>query len=398
MRWIIPLSAAGVLALFAWLLWPSAAPLSGGSLALRTLMPVLGQAGGEDPSAFAETGGDWEFSFPRDHGVHERYRTELWDLSGLLTDTDGRRHGLRLTFVRFALQPPDFTRDSAFGAGALVAARLSLLPEDGEAVVEERLSRDALGLAGASVEPTAVWAGDWRLSGSDDGGFVLNAQIEGRSLTLSLTSAKAPVGGDRALLPAGAPATEGADPGFHFYLQSRLAVSGELAEAGAGKGAAKTVSGSAWLDHAWGSTAGALSGSRGRLALNRFALQLGDGTELMCLQLRRRAGGGTPIPTCLYVGSDGEMRRFARRDLTLEPEDGAWASPIDGTAYPLAWRLAIPALALDVAVRPLQPDQELMLIERLWSGAVTLSGRRGGRAIDGVGRMDLSGYALADDG
>ena len=54
-------------------------------------------------------------------------------------------------------------------------------------------------------------------------------------------------------------------------------------------------------------------------------------------------------------------------------------------------------LIVDIVVSPLEPDQELMLIERLWSGAVTVSGLRGGQAVGGAGRVDLSGYAGADD-
>ena len=40
----------------------------------------------------------------------------------------------------------------------------------------------------------------------------------------------------------------------------------------------------------------------------------------------------------------------------------------------------------------------LVLGERLWSGAVAVSGERAGRRIGGGGRMDLSGYAEAPDG
>ncbi len=157
------------------------------------------------------------------------------------------------------------------------------------------------------------------------------------------------------------------------------------------------LAGTAWLEHAWGSVSGGLAGQRGQLSLNRFSLQLDDGTELMCLHLRRRGGSGTPIPTCLAIARDGETRLFQRRELTLEPSSATWPSPQDGARYPLWWRLTLPALGLDVALEPLLPQQELgpgmASGGRIWSGLVTLSGSRDGEPVTGSGRMDLSGYA-----
>jgi predicted secreted hydrolase len=235
----------------------------------------------------------------------------------------------------------------------------------------------------------------------------------------------------------------GQAPGFHFYLQPRLTIEGRLTLGGqgwtdidvgstadprllpdqpsapqtsTGQASASTggdqsvkvpgqvgiqVRGTGWLERAWGSVAGGLVGQRGQLSLNRFSLQLDDGTELMCLHLRRRGGSGTPIPTCLAIAGDGGTRLFQRRELTLEPSSDTWASPEDGTRYPLWWRLALPALGLDVAVEPLLPQQELgpgiASGGRIWSGSVTLSGSRAGDPVTGSGRMDLSGYA-ADSG
>src|SRR5438045_6498593 len=42
----------------------------------------------------------YEFSFPRDHGTHDEYRTEWWYYTGHLFAEDGRRYGFELTFFR----------------------------------------------------------------------------------------------------------------------------------------------------------------------------------------------------------------------------------------------------------------------------------------------------------
>ena len=40
----------------------------------------------------------YEFSFPRDHGNHPRYKLEWWYWTGHLTSKEGRRFGFQLTF------------------------------------------------------------------------------------------------------------------------------------------------------------------------------------------------------------------------------------------------------------------------------------------------------------
>ena len=48
----------------------------------------------------------YEFSFPRDHGTHDEYRTEWWYYTGHLFAEDGRRYGFELTFFRVGVDQP----------------------------------------------------------------------------------------------------------------------------------------------------------------------------------------------------------------------------------------------------------------------------------------------------
>ena len=434
-HWARPLLAFVAVAGAAWLFWPNATETPATGIDPAAFARVLNS----DADGFADADGDWQFDFPRDQGPHPDHRGEVWDLSGLLVDDRGRRYGLRLTFVRIGLAPPARQRASALAANAVMLARLVLLPEVGEGgATAQRLSRAAGGLAGAEAAPFRVWVEDWSLAQGEGDVLVLRADLDEARLLLRLTPSKPVVTDTQAGLFAAADA--GADsaqgPGFHFYLQPRLTVEGRLtlgpragtdvsvgsladersiphqptalrapsrpASDSTGSGEPAQVSvlveGTAWLEHAWGSVSGGLAGQRGQLSLNRFLLQLDDGTELMCLHLRRRGGGGTPIPTCLGIARDGNTRLFQRRELTLEPGNGAWSSPQDGARYPLWWRLTLPALGLDVALEPLLPQQELApgmaSGGRIWSGLVTLSGSRDGEPVTGGGRMDLSGYAV----
>src|ERR1043166_8923532 len=53
----------------------------------------------------------YEFSFPRDHGTHDEYRTEWWYYTGHLRTDDGRAYGFELTFFRVGIsREPATTR------------------------------------------------------------------------------------------------------------------------------------------------------------------------------------------------------------------------------------------------------------------------------------------------
>jgi len=406
LRWAAPPLLIGVLIGTAWWLWPDDAGPAAAALEPALLAAGLDRSGG----GFAPVDAGRPLRFPRDRGAHPAQRTELWDLSGQLQDAAGHRYGLRLSFLRLGLAR-DSARPSDLAAGAVMLARFALTPASvtvGGAAAEGgawRLSRAAAGLAGAGTSPERVWLEDWTLVGDGDG-LRLSAATGSLAAALRLTPVKGPVSDAQAGLLDRAPGGGAAESAFRYFLLPRLAAAGQIQTGDADPVA---VSGGLMLERAWGDAPGLLGGGRGQLAMNRFLLMLDDGSELACVHLRRRTGGGTPIPTCLLIAADGGTRLLERRELTLEPEGAGWASPIDGALYPLHWRLEVPALRLDLAIAPLRPEQEIgsavpaggqpgespgiVLRQRLWSGAVTLTGSRAGAPVGGSGRVDLGGYA-----
>jgi predicted secreted hydrolase len=172
--------------------------------------------------------------------------------------------------------------------------------------------------------------------------------------------------------------------GAQAYLVPRLSVSGLLTT----EGESRRVEGEAWLDHAWGS----VLGLEGRVDLSRWALHLTDDREILCLQIRRRDGTGTPIPSCALILSDGRIQRFQRREIELEPT-ATWSSPRTGRRYPIAWRLAVPLLDLELRITPLVQDQEPNAGLPVWSGVVRVDGHEGGRSIEGRGRLETGAVA-----
>jgi predicted secreted hydrolase len=208
---------------------------------------------------------------------------------------------------------------------------------------------------------------------------------DGAVLDLDLAAIKSPIPfSDLTLL-----GRDSGGLGLQAYLLPRMAAIGTLSL----DGDARPVQGYAWLDHAWG----AIPMSRGQVGLNRFAIQLDDDRELICLQLRREDGTGTPIPACALILADGRVQSFRRREIQLEPT-AQWRSPRTGSRYSVAWRLAIPILDLELELSPLVQDQESSGAIRLWSGAVQAMGRQGSETIGGRGRIETTGDQVESSG
>ncbi len=340
---------------------------------------ALGQAEAE---GFARATDPRRFRFPADHGPHPAFRNEWWYLTGNLEGTGGRRFGFQVTFFRIGLSAEPVESPSAWAANAVWMAHFALTDAHGKRFhAFERFARDAVGLAGAQAEPLAVWLEEWRLTGTEDGlPWRLEMAEEGIGLNLSLEPQKPPVlQGDAGL------SQKSAEPGnaSYYYSIPRLAARGTVTS----NGETIPVTGLAWLDREWSTSALGPD----QVGWDWFALQFDDGSDLMLYRLRRRDGATDPHSAGSFITPEGGKRALAAGDFELEPVE-MWESPRGGR-YPVAWRLRLPALGLELVIRPLLRDQELELTVRYWEGAVDVHGTRGGRPVQGRGYVELTGYA-----
>ena len=331
------------------------------------------------------------FVFPADHGPHPAFRHEWWYVTGNVDATGpsmppgsaGTRFGFELTLFRFALAPPAAVAGGASTASAsggtrtvsawrtrqVYLAHLAITDvARGRFHFGERLSRDALGLAGAQAEPFRVWLGDWSIGATPDGSWRLVAADGPYALDLALGAAKPPAAnapgangpvanssianspvangpvanGDRGL------SRKSSVPGAasYYYSIPRLPVSGTIVR----NGQPLAVRGSAWLDREWGS--GALGADQE--GWDWFALQLDDGSALMFYALRLRGGARDPHSAGTFVAADGTARPLADADVQIHAT-ATWDSPRGGR-YPARWRVSVPSLRLELDVRPVLAD------------------------------------------
>ena len=339
----------------------------------------------DDVQGYARALDPRPFSFPADHGKHPRYRNEWWYVTGNLDGADGERFGFELTIFRFSLAPAEgqdgAPRSSAWATNQVYIGHFAVTDVEAEDFyVAERYARGALGLAGARAEPLRVWLENWYLQTATGADWRLYAKDRDVELSLTLRPLKPPVPNGREGL-----SQKSVEPGnaSYYYSMPRLKAEGMLTIAGD----MHEVSGLAWLDREWGSSA--LSSNQE--GWDWFALQLSDGSDLMFYQLRRTDGRPDPHSAGTWILADGSSMHLSHDEVLLQVRD-YWDSPRGGR-YPMAWSLEIPRLALELQVDPVLKAQELETEVRYWEGAVDVAGRRAGKAVEGRGYVELTGYA-----
>ncbi len=325
---------------------------------------------------------DTRLEFPRDHGSHPDYRTEWWYLTGWLEEPGGGPLGFQVTFFR-SRPPRESANPSAFNPRQLIFAHAALAdPALGRLRHAERSARAGLGLAGAEAGNTRVWIDDWHLSLGADGRYRAHVAAKGWGLDLELAPTQSLLLQGQGGYSRKGP---GAQEASHYYSRPQLRVSGTLRRDGRAVG----VRGSAWLDHEWSTT-----------ILNPAAagwdwtgVNLNDGGALMAFRIRDKTGGS------LWAGGTrrdaaGGVRVFSPAEVSWRPLR-QWRSPRTGVVYPVAWRLAVPGLAVEL--RPLLDDQELdgrgSTGTLYWEGAVRALAPGGAAGAEiGRGYLELTGY------
>jgi predicted secreted hydrolase len=326
----------------------------------------------------------YRYEFPRDHFNHPDFQTEWWYYTGNLKSANGHRFGFELTFFRQAVSR-DLAKTNAWQVRDLYLAHLALSDLDGGKFYHlERTNRSGPGIADASKSLGRIWNGNWQIQwrGADQ---ELDAVEERFQLHLKLHPEKPPViHGEKGVSQK----AEGPGHASHYISLTRIATSGAI-ELGGQK---LEVSGSSWMDHEFFTHQLAAD----QTGWDWLSLQLTDHTELMLFRIRRADGSIDPYSAGTYVDADGRTTHLRSADFTLLPAGEVWISPLTGARYPVEWKAEIPKLKIELEVKTPLKSQELTgktaWAPNYWEGAITLSGRREGKAIGGVGYLEMTGY------
>jgi predicted secreted hydrolase len=341
------------------------------------------------PAQYQQALPGYHYEFPRDHFNHPDYKTEWWYYTGNLTAADGHKFGYELTFFRQAISRAQ-TNKTDWDVQDLYLAHLALSElSAGHFYHAERLNRSGPGLAGASLPLEKVWNGNWQVQWID-GKQHLEAISEDFALHLVMSSQKPPVihGKDGVSQKSAC-----LGHASHYISFTRLLTTGSIDLSGK----SYRVDGTSWMDHEFFSH----RIDEDQSGWDWLSLQLDDNTELMLYRLRHKDGSVDPFSSGTYVDAVGKSTSLSNTDFLMQPGAETYTSPDTHGVYPIAWRVTIPSLAMDLQIRTALRSQEMAIRSiaglSYWEGAIAIAGTRAGSALNGVGYLEMTGYARPVD-
>lgn len=324
--------------------------------------------------------------FPAEHGPHPDFQTEWWYFTGNLADAAGERFGFQLAIFRRALSPAIDPRGSAWATNQVYFADFALTNVGGrEFFSQNRFSRGAAGLAGATLEPVyRVWIEDWEILGLDPQAdrMQLKASTPDYAIDLIAEVIKPiTLQGDRGL------SAKSPEPGnaSYYYSITRMPTTGTMTV----RGRQYTVTGNSWMDHEFSTSVL----SEDATGWDWFSIQLDDGRDIMLYQIRKRDGTIEVTSDGNIIQADGSTYHLTKDEYTITPR-GSWQSPRTGTIYPSGWDLVIraPSGEIRMTVEPMLQDQELNSVTAYWEGASRVAGTEYGQPLTGYAYVELTGY------
>ncbi len=334
----------------------------------------------------------YRYEFPRDYFNHPEYQTEWWYYTGNLRAADGHRFGFELTFFREAIHLTTeqiAESDATWRPDQIYVAHLALSDIDGQQFFHtERLNRAGPGLAGSSLAQQRYWNGNWqvRWTSLKTDEQQLRAVSNRFTLELNLKREKPVVIHGKDGISQKGPLRGQAS---HYISFTRLHVAGQLL---GWNGRSYKLDGLAWMDHEFFTQVN----DNNLAGWDWFAIQLDDNEELMLYRLRTKSGEKDPFSSGTYVDAQGQAHFLSAADFLLSPGD-TWRSAASGAQYPIAWKISIPCLQLELSEKTLLKNQELIAKDSVtptyWEGAVMYDGRIHAKPVTGVGYLEMTGYA-----
>ncbi len=316
--------------------------------------------------------------FPQDEAAHNDL-TEWWYYTGHMntTDANGKAHSYGFELVIFQALRSSFPPVYASHFAISDVTR-------GEFHYDQRrlLEPNAVIPNGTSTKGIDVHVGNWSIQGLN-GLDHLSAEMPNYTMQIDLTGLKP------ATLHNGTGLITYGPGGFsYYYSRTRMAVSGTLLD----HNQTKKVTGVAWMDHQWGNFL-----SLGGGGWDWYSVQLNNNTEMM-LYFLHDASGATTSTYADYIDAEGKEHLLPTSSLRSTVLDH-WTSPVTKAVYPSGWQLAIndPQVKVSLTVTPQLKDQELVVYQSTgnsyWEGAVNIQGQSNGKAVQGEGYVELTGYA-----
>ncbi|MFC1598039.1 lipocalin family protein [Patescibacteria group bacterium] len=164
----------------------------------------------------------------------------------------------------------------------------------------------------------------------------------------------------------------------YYYSLTNMKAEGEVL---AGKKVVP-VTGQAWMDHQWAN-----------VKFNKdlwmwFSVQLDNKTEILCFEYSSATKPRTLQASLSYP--NGKQKHAT--DVKFTHTGQSWTSSKTKASYPLGWRIEIPSRKVDLEVRPMMKNHEMIYGKiNYWEGPMSVTGKFNGKKVGGKGFLELVG-------
>ncbi len=285
-------------------------------------------------------------TFPLDHGMHPRFETEWWYLTGHLVPEgmpvfgSPTHYGIQLTFFR--RRKGDGLWGQVYAAHGALGDVLS-----GTFSHDIRYARSGMGGVEVARDRLGIHLLDWGLE-SVAGQWILRWNLPGDREVRLITG---PVSASMIV-------RQGLD-GFSrkaacdgcasmYYSVPQLHARGEVRS----PGKVEAVSGRLWMDHEF--MTNALQPDQ--VGWDWFSIMTEGGHSIMLFRVRGRESGSDFFSGTLSHG--GVTTPLSGDDFSIESL-GSWTSRASGTTYPQRWLIRVPQIGFREELAPILADQEI---------------------------------------
>jgi predicted secreted hydrolase len=328
---------------------------------------------------------------PRDLYAHHNAQTEWWYYTGHCETSSGKRFGFEFVFFKrrtdldkFSLVPVRI-----FG-NPLYFAHFAITDCDGKKFNYSH-RKSANGLldlpADYSEDHYHLRLGDWSIR-EVNGTHILRATI-GKDVVF-----------EASLKPKKSVVFNGKDStgvsykdegeASRYFAYTRMETEGDIVW----NGKTEHFTGSSWMDREFGTW----EPTENQKGWDWFSVQMDNGCELMCYQLRNSENGVSPFSSGTYIDEAGNFTHLTQEDFKIEPT-GYWKSPSSKATYPNGWKLSVEKYGLNLTITPVMADQELdtrgttMIV--YWEGSCDVTGETS--VTNGKAYVEMVGYDRSHD-
>jgi predicted secreted hydrolase len=219
-------------------------------------IPVSKAMGNFNNTGFAKAVDPIEFSFPYDHGPHEKFKTEWWYFTGNLISKNNDKFGYQFTIFRTTTIPDSLNSNSNWRSNQLYMGHFAISDiANDKFYFDEKFSRSGNKLAGATIEKKfRVWLEDWEIRQIGDSihydlpKLKINAKTENANINILLKAKKPKIlQGNNGLSQKGSEIGNAS----YYYSYTRLETKGTITL----NNSEYEVSGNSWMDREWSTSA-----------------------------------------------------------------------------------------------------------------------------------------------